>query len=46
VPARLGDLVEAAASLGDGPVLLVVGEVYRDIVAAAERQAAPLRRTA
>jgi uroporphyrin-III C-methyltransferase len=46
VPARLGELVEAAALLGDGPALLVVGDVYESIVAAAERDAAALRRTA
>ncbi|HEY7761203.1 MAG TPA: uroporphyrinogen-III C-methyltransferase [Burkholderiales bacterium] len=46
VPARLGELVEAAALLGEGPALLVVGDVYESIVAAAERDTTPLRRTA
>jgi uroporphyrin-III C-methyltransferase len=46
VPARLGELVQAAALLGDGPALLVVGEVYEGIVADAEREATPLRRSA
>jgi uroporphyrin-III C-methyltransferase len=46
VPARLGELVEAAAALGDGPALLVVGDVYESIVADAERDTAPLRHTA
>ncbi|HXV08094.1 MAG TPA: uroporphyrinogen-III C-methyltransferase [Burkholderiales bacterium] len=46
VPARLGELIEAAALLGDGPALLVVGEVYESIVAAAERETNALRRTA
>jgi uroporphyrin-III C-methyltransferase len=46
VPARLGNLVEAASQLGDGPALLVVGEVYEAIVAAAEHDAARVRRIA
>jgi uroporphyrin-III C-methyltransferase len=33
VPTRVGALAEAAASLGDGPALLLVGEVYEEIVA-------------
>jgi uroporphyrin-III C-methyltransferase len=46
IPARLGQLVDAAALLGDGPALLLVGDVYESIVAAAERETIPLRHTA
>ena len=42
-PTRVGDLPHAAALLGEGPALLLVGEVYEDIVSAAERKAQPLR---
>ena len=46
VPVRLGDLAEAAALLGDGPTLLVLGEVYEAIVDEAGRFSTPVRRTA
>jgi len=39
VPTRLGDLPDAAEALGDGPVLLVIGEVYAALLA--ERQRVP-----
>ena len=37
IPTRVGELALAAAQLGDGPALLLVGDVYTDIVAMAER---------
>jgi uroporphyrin-III C-methyltransferase len=40
VPTRVGDLAAAAAVLGDGPALLVIGDVYAAIVAAHEREQA------
>ena len=40
IATRVGDLANAATQLGGGPALLLVGDVYQDIVAAAER---PLR---
>jgi len=46
VPTRLGELAEAAALLGDGPALLVLGEVYQAIVTEAERSSIALRRSA
>jgi uroporphyrin-III C-methyltransferase len=46
VPTRVGALASAADTLGDGPVLLLIGHVYERIVAAAERVEAPVRRTA
>ena len=46
VPTRLGELAAAATRLGDGPALLLLGDVYESIVAKAESQAAQLRRTA
>lgn len=46
LPTRLGELERAAAQLGEGPALLVLGEVYRDIVADFERDIAPARRSA
>jgi len=52
VPTRVGQLAKAARSLGDGPVLLLIGAAYERVVAAAERALAthaedlPLRRTA
>jgi uroporphyrin-III C-methyltransferase len=39
VPARLGALAQAARSLGDGPALLLLGQVYEALVAAAEAAA-------
>lgn len=36
VPTRVGLLDEAAMLLGDGPALLLIGDVYADIVAASE----------
>jgi len=48
VPARVGSLAQAAAQLGDGPALLMIGEVYEAIVAQAEAtlRTEALRRTA
>jgi len=46
VPSRVGALATAAAALGDGPALLLVGDVYEDVVAAAERVDRLLQRTA
>ena len=40
IATRVGDLASAAAQLGGGPALLLLGDVYQDIVAAAEQ---PLR---
>lgn len=37
LPTRVGELAAAAAQLGDGPALLLIGDVYSDIVAMAER---------
>ena len=36
----------AADALGDGPALLLIGDVYEHIVAAAERRELPLQLTA
>jgi len=46
VPTRLGELAEAAALLGDGPALLLLGEVYQAIVTEVERSNTALRRSA
>ena len=46
VPTRVGALASAAESLGDGPTLLLIGDVYERIVAAAERADVPLQLTA
>jgi uroporphyrin-III C-methyltransferase len=46
VPARVGELAWAAAQLGDGPALLMVGEVYEEIVAAQEQALDAKRRRA
>lgn len=46
VPARVGSLGAAASELGNGPTLLLVGEVYEEIVAATEREAQLLRQIA
>jgi uroporphyrin-III C-methyltransferase len=46
LPTRLGELEAAAAQLGQGPALLVLGEVYANIVAASEQVGVPLRRRA
>jgi uroporphyrin-III C-methyltransferase len=37
IPTRVAMLAEAAAGLGDGPALLLVGEVYAHVVAMAEQ---------
>lgn len=37
IPTRVSALAQAAAGLGEGPALLLVGEVYCDVVAAAEQ---------
>lgn len=37
VPTRVGALASAASQLGDGPALLLIGDVYKDIAAAAEQ---------
>ena len=36
IPTRVIDLPQAAAQLGDGPALLLIGEVYEDIVNASQ----------
>jgi uroporphyrin-III C-methyltransferase len=46
VPSRVGALAAAATSLGQGPVLLLVGEVYEEIVSAHEAASALQRLTA
>jgi len=46
VPVRVATLAQAATQLGEGPALLLIGEVYEDIVAQAERSAEPVRRSA
>jgi uroporphyrin-III C-methyltransferase len=46
VATRVGALAAAAETLGDGPALLLVGEVYEGIVAAAESVELPLQLTA
>jgi uroporphyrin-III C-methyltransferase len=46
VPTRVGSLASAADVLGDGPTLLLIGDVYERIVAAAECAEVPLQRTA
>ena len=43
IATRVGDLADAATQLGGGPALLLIGNVYHDIVAAADQ---PLRDTA
>jgi len=43
IATRVGDLGNAATQLDGGPALLLVGNVYQDIVAAADQ---PLRDTA
>ena len=37
IATRVGDLASAATQLGGGPALLLLGDVYQDIVAAAEQ---------
>ena len=46
VPTRVGDLAGAANLLGDGATLLLFGDVYERIVAAAERVDVPLQLSA
>lgn len=46
VPTRVGALSAASATLGDGPAVLLVGEVYEQTVAAQEAGTALARRTA
>lgn len=46
VTTRVQDLAAAASHLGEGPALLMVGEVYEEIVAAQEDVSGTLRRTA
>jgi uroporphyrin-III C-methyltransferase len=46
VPARVGELASAASALGDGPALLLIGEVYERLVAAAETVDVALQLTA
>jgi uroporphyrin-III C-methyltransferase len=43
IPTRVGALAEAASALGDGPAVLLIGEVYEPIVAASVQQAAQRR---
>ena len=46
VPTRVGALASAADALGDGPTLLLIGDVYEHLVAAAECVDVPLQLTA
>jgi uroporphyrin-III C-methyltransferase len=46
VPSRVGALASAANTLGDGATLLLIGDVYERIVAAAERVDVPLQLSA
>jgi uroporphyrin-III C-methyltransferase len=46
VASRVGALARAASTLGDGPVLVLIGDVYERLVAAAERTDGLLQRTA
>jgi uroporphyrin-III C-methyltransferase len=46
IPTRVGALADAARGLGDGPVLLLIGEVYERIVAAESAQRVERRRFA
>ena len=46
VTTRVGALASAADKLGEGPTLLLIGDVYERIVAAAERVDLPLKLTA
>ena len=46
VPSRVGALTTAASALGDGPALLLIGDVYERLVAAAEHTDGLLQRTA
>ena len=46
VPTRVGALASAALGLGEGPALLLIGDVYERIVAAAERIELPLQLSA
>lgn len=41
LPARVRDLARAGAGLGDGPALLLIGEVYEEIVVQAEAREQP-----
>jgi uroporphyrin-III C-methyltransferase len=43
IPARVGALAEAASALGDGPAVLLIGEVYEQIVAASVQLTAQRR---
>lgn len=43
IPTRVGALADAARALGGGPALLLIGEVYEELVAAAARATAPRR---
>jgi len=46
VPTRVGALASAARMLGDGPALLLVGDVYERLAASAEPVDLPLKLTA
>ncbi len=50
IPARVATLAKAASALGDGPALLMIGDVYEGVVAQAEAATAarwePLQRRA
>jgi uroporphyrin-III C-methyltransferase len=46
IPTRVGALADGATALGDGPALLLIGEVYEEIVAAAVAPPAAQRRVA
>ena len=46
VPTRVGFLASAADGLGNGPALLLIGDVYERIVAAAESVDHPMRQIA
>jgi len=46
VASRVGALARAASALGEGPALLLIGDVYERLVAAAEHTDGLLRRSA
>jgi uroporphyrin-III C-methyltransferase len=46
IPTRVGALADGATALGDGPALLLIGEVYEEIVAAAVAPPTAQRRVA
>ena len=43
VAGRLGRLVQMTQQIGDGPLLMLIGEVYEDLAASADAAARPVR---